>query len=352
MIKPLRVGFILANNFTLSALANFVDTLRLASDDGDLSRQINCRWFYMSGTGLPVTSSCGLSVAPTAGLISPSELDYIVVVGGLLHRGSQIDEPTQKYLLKAGAGSTPLVGVCTGSFILCRLGLLLQRKCCISWYHYRDFMEEFDDQIPIADQLYVIDGDRITCSGGLGGAYLAAHLIERRLGAASAQKALHILLIDRGKPGETAQPAPPVQAISDDERISKSLVIMEQNVSHPIRIAQIAQRMEVSHRQLERLFKLKLGTPPQTIYLKMRLRHARWLLRTEQTLSAIAVDTGFVDATHLAKTFKAAYGVSPSEARRQMLLDDLVTRPAGADCASRRAFDVEVDPGDLVARSQ
>lgn len=342
--KPLRVGFILANNFTLSALANFVDTLRLAADDGDLSRQINCKWFYMSATGQPVMSSCGLSVAPTAGLMAPSELDYVVMVGGLLHRGSQIDETTRTYLIRAGQSSTPLVGVCTGSFILCRLGLLMERKCCISWYHYRDFLEEFDDQIPIADQLYVVDGDRITCSGGLGGAYLAAHLIEQRLGSSSAQKALHILLIDRGKPGTTAQPAPPVQARSDDDRISRSLVVMEQNVSAPLRISIIAQRMEVSTRQLERLFKDKLGASPQAIYLRMRLRHARWLLRTSQTLSAIAVDTGFADATHLAKSFKAAFGASPSEARRGMIEEPASLEKNGEVCARRRAY--ELEPSD------
>ncbi len=341
MTKPLKVGFILANNFTLSALANFVDVLRLASDDGDLSRQISCQWFYMSGTGLPVLSSCGLAVAPTARLLPPERLDYIVVVGGLLHRGNQIDEATRNYLLQAGLSATPLVGICTGSFILCRLGLLAERKCCISWYHYRDFMEEFDDQFPVADQLYVVDGDRITCSGGLGGAYLAGHLIERRLGSASAQKALHILLIDRGKPGATAQPAPPVRLVTDDDRVSKSLVIMEQNVSSPVRIAQIAERMDLSHRQLERLFKIKLGSSPQAVYLQMRLRHARWLLRTGQTLSSIAADTGFADAAHFAKSFKTVFGVSPSEARRQVFGEEKSLEQTGAACAQRRAYVVE-----------
>jgi len=33
----LRVGFVLANNFTLSALSLFVDALRLAADEGDRS---------------------------------------------------------------------------------------------------------------------------------------------------------------------------------------------------------------------------------------------------------------------------------------------------------------------------
>ena len=66
--------------------------------------------------------------------------------------------------------------------MLWRLGLLRQKKCCISWYHYRDFLEEFGDTLPVADQLFVIDGKRITCSGGIGVAYLAAHIVELRMG--------------------------------------------------------------------------------------------------------------------------------------------------------------------------
>jgi transcriptional regulator GlxA family with amidase domain len=208
-IRPLRVGFILTNNFTLTALSNFVDVLRLAADDGDNSRPIRCQWHIMSDSDEPIKSSSGLLIYPTSRLINPAELDYVVVVGGLLHRGPQIDERTKKYLLAAADTNVDLIGVCTGSFVLWRLGLLGQKKCCISWYHYRDFLEEFGETLPVADQLYVIDGKRITCSGGIGVAYLAAHIVELRMGLSSAQKALHIMQIDRMKPGSSAQSAPP-----------------------------------------------------------------------------------------------------------------------------------------------
>ena len=221
---PLRVGFILTKNFTLTALSNFVDVLRLAADDGDNSRPIRCHWHIMSDTDQPVRSSSDLLVHPNSRFIDPKELDYVVVVGGLLQRGPQIDEQTRKYLLAAAATNTNLVGVCTGSFVLWRLGLLRQRKCCISWYHYRDFLEEFGDTetLPVADQLFAIDGKRITCSGGIGVAYLAAHIVELRMGSSCAQKALHIMQIDRMKPGSTAQSAPPTEFIGEDSRISRN----------------------------------------------------------------------------------------------------------------------------------
>ena len=65
--KParLRVGFILANHFTLTAFSTFVDTLRLAADEGDGSRPILCSWTVMSASGRPTRSSCAKSPITT-----------------------------------------------------------------------------------------------------------------------------------------------------------------------------------------------------------------------------------------------------------------------------------------------
>lgn len=335
-IRPLRVGFILTNSFTLTALSNFVDVLRLAADDGDNSRPIRCQWHIMSDSNEPVRSSSGLLVCPTSRFIDARELDYIVVVGGLLHRGPQIDEKKKKYLLAAAETNVHLIGVCTGSFVLWRLGLLQQKKCCISWYHYRDFLEEFGETLPVADQLFVVDGKRITCSGGIGVAYLAAHIVELRMGLSSAQKALHIMQIDRMKPGSTAQSAPPTQFTGDDSRISRVLLFMEQNLSSPLPVTKLAAKVGLSTRQLERLFQEGTGSSPQAAYLRLRLKHARWMMKSDLTLAAIAEETGFVDGSHLSKAFKAAFGSNPSEVRRRQIEapSDVETKALG-----RRLFD-------------
>lgn len=316
---PLRVGFILANNFTLTAFANFVDVLRLAADDGDSSRPIRCQWQIMSHSDDAIRASCGAYIQPTSGFIDPAEFDYIVVVGGLLHRGPQIHHKAQEYLLNAAQLGAKLVGVCTGSFILCRLGLLEGRKCCISWYHYRDFIEEFGQLVPIADRLFIIDGDRITCSGGTGVTNLAAYLVERHVGIASAQKALHILQIDRARPGSAAQPAPPLEFTGDNDRVSRALLIMEQNLARPVPVSKIAEQVHTSARQLERLFKEKIGCTPHAAYMRLRLKHARWMLSSNLSLAAIAADTGFADGAHLSKSFKLVYGTNPSELRKQLV---------------------------------
>ncbi|GGK42555.1 GlxA family transcriptional regulator [Salinarimonas ramus] len=312
----LRVGFVLAHDFTLSALSLFVDPLRLAADEGDRSRPIRCSWAIMAPTTQPVRSSCGLLVSRTAPLGEPSSFDYVVVVGGLLHSGHQVDATTEAWLRRAAAAGVPLVGVCTGSFVLARAGLMRNRRACVSWYHHADYETEFADTDPISDRLFLVDRDRITCAGGAGVADLAAFLIEKHLGRGVAQKALHVLLLQHARAASDAQPhALPVERIGDP-RVERAVRLMEQSIAEPLTIEEIASRLALSTRQLERLFQARLRLRPAVVYRQLRLRHARWLLEnTRKPVTAVAVETGFCDAAHFSRQFKSYFNLSPSIVR-------------------------------------
>lgn len=321
----LRVGFLVANNFTLSALSLFMDALRLAADEGDRSRPIRCSWAVMAAKPDPIRSSCGVQISRTAPLLPPTDFDYIVVVGGLLHAGAQMDDAATAYLKSAAAAGVPLVGVCTGSFILSRAGLMTGRRCCVSWYHYADFETEFPDQTPDADQLFVVDGDRITCAGGSGVADLAAHLIERHVGQSAAQKCLHVLQLQNARDGSHAQPhAWPVSG--GDDRVRRAILLMEQHVAEPLSVEAIACRLGLSSRQLERLFQETVAMSPALAYRQLRLRYAKQLLQsTKKSVTDIAVEAGFCDGAHFARQFRAFFGIAPRDMRgldRTIMLND------------------------------
>src|SRR6266849_6713750 len=93
---PLRVGMILAHRFTLSAFAVFIDHLRLAADEGDRSRPLNVQWSIMASRPDSVPASCGVLIEPTTRFLPPESLDYVVIIGGLLHAGPQIDDATTR----------------------------------------------------------------------------------------------------------------------------------------------------------------------------------------------------------------------------------------------------------------
>ncbi|NHN87209.1 GlxA family transcriptional regulator [Acetobacter conturbans] len=317
----LRVGIILAENFTLSAFSLLIDHLRLAADKEDKSRPILCSWQIMNSRPESIRASCGISVSRTSDLTTPTDFDYIAVVGGLLHGRRQVDEVTLRYLQKADGLGVPLIGICTGAFILCRAGVMEGRTCCVSWYHRQDFMEEFPDQKVCSEEMYLVDGDRITCSGGGGTAELALHLIEKHLSRPLARKASHILLLDRPRRGDTPslQPHPPLSGEIGrvvDPRVRRAMMEMEQNMIDPLPISDVSKRLGISSRQLERLFQSVLGIRPAVFYRMIRLRYAQALLsQGELSITQVAIETGFSDCAHFSRQFKTMFGHSPSTVR-------------------------------------
>ncbi len=321
----LSVGFLLTKRFTLCAFANFVDVLRLAADEGDRSRHILCDWKILSDTSASIPSSSGVSVQPNERFGDPTRFDYIVVIGGLIDEIDDFGSEYIDYLRQAARAGVPLVGVCTGAFLLHRAGLLNGYKCCVSWFHHRDFLEQFDGLNPVSDQIFVVDRDRLTCSGGVSSAHLAAHLVEKHVGRSQASKSLHIMIIDDPLTAEKPQPGLPLDFRTQDPIVLRALLIAQQNIETPLSVADIAGRMGISKRQLERRFQTALGLSPQVAFMDLRLTLARHLLETtDRSITTIAVTCGFCDSSHMSRMFRRRFGHSPFETRiRQSAEDDL-----------------------------
>jgi transcriptional regulator GlxA family with amidase domain len=312
----LSVGFVLMPSFTLLPFSAFVDALRLAADEGDQSQQINCQWTVMGPSLAPISSSSGVQVKPWETYRGPKEFNYIVVVGGLLSETLQGSQHVISYLQRADRAHVPIVGLCTGSFAMIRAGLMHQRRCCVSWFHYRDLADRYADVIPVAEQLFVDDGDRITCAGGAVAADLAAYIIERHLGQSWARKSLRILVMDSPRPANAPQPQPASDYQVNNKWVVRALLLLEQNLSRPLSTDEIADRLSISKRQLERLFMSETGDSLQKFYRKIRLNYGLWLLQnTERLITDIAQETGFADTAHFSRAFRATFDKKPTEYR-------------------------------------
>ncbi len=311
------MGFLLARRFTLSAFANFVDMLRLAADEGDRSRPILCHWRVIAHESAPVRSSCGVTVGPEERLGDPGRFDYIVVIGGLIDESGGLPPEEIDFLRRAAARKIPLVGVCTGAFILHDAGLMNGYRCCVSWFHHDDFLERFDGIVPVSDRLFVEDRDRLTCSGGASSAHLAAHLVDRHIGRAAARKSLHIMIIDEAMAADDPQPGLPLDLKTRDPLVRRALLVMQQNLDTPPSVSDIADRLGVSRRKLERHMRAALGLTPAEAFTRVRLAHARFLLgRPEHSVTRVATESGFCDVSHLIRVFRQHEGTTPEAWRR------------------------------------
>ncbi|WP_192258140.1 GlxA family transcriptional regulator [Mesorhizobium caraganae] len=313
----MKVGFILARSFTLTAFALFIDTLRLASDETDRSGRVKADWEVLSDTGHLVSASCGVQVSPTSSLQNPMEFDYIVVVGGRLSDSQAVDSRTIQYLREAASRGACLIGVCTGTFILAEAGLMTAHETCVSWLHYVDFRERFPDLRVQADRIYTLDLTRGSCAGGSSTADLAAALVRRHIGEAAERNALEVLQIDKVRSAQWVQPRRPLELEIQNPKLRAALILMEQNIENVLSISRLAAALGISRRQLERLFFTELRSSPALVYRRVRLERAKQLLRTGNApLIDVAVAAGFENASHFGRVFRSVYGQSPSVWRR------------------------------------
>jgi transcriptional regulator GlxA family with amidase domain len=318
--SQLTIAFILARSFTLSAFALFVDTLRVASKEAGQSGKMAAEWQVLGTTRHMVTSSCGIEVSPTSGFGSPSEFDYIVVVGGLLNDGLRVDNEVVSYLRRAADNNIPLIGVGTGSFILAEAGLMRHHETCVSWKHYQAFRERFPDHRVRADRLFNLDRFRGSCAGGSSAADMAASIVRRHIGKEAEARALEVLQIERARSGLDIQPRRPLSIECDDPRLKAVLIKMERHIERVLPIPELAASVEMSRRQLERLFMGQLGLSPAVAYRKIRLARAkRLLVKSKAPLIEIALETGFESASHFSRLFRQTYGQTPSDLRSDAL---------------------------------
>lgn len=311
-----RVGFVLTPRFTLTAFAGFVDALRLAADEGDRSRPLECEWSVL-GDAAAIPSSCGTTVQPSDAMRDPARFDYIVVVGGLLHGGQKVLPGTHAFLKAAANAGVPLVGLCTGSFVLARAGLMEGYVACVSWFHRDDFVSEFPGLRLITNRMFVVDGDRMTCAGGTSVVHLAAHLIERHCGRERASKSLRIMIENQPLPSNTPQPESVVTRQAKDSLVRRAMLLIEQKLSQPEPLTDILASLGIGMRQLERRFFADVGITPRAYRLHLRLARAKWMIEhTDIAVTDVGLECGFGDCSHFSHAFTSHFKVSPSGLRR------------------------------------
>lgn len=313
----LRVGFLLTPRFTLTAFAGFIDALRLAADEGDRSRQVQCEWAILGGTDELILSSCGARLATDAPLELPASYDYLVVVGGLMHNGQHVPKRVNDFLLNAASTGVKLVGLCTGSFVLARLGLLDGYLSCVSWFHRDAFIDQFPQCRVVSNQMFVVDRDRLTCAGGTSVVHLAAQLIEQHIGRVCAVKALRIMLEEQPLPSRTLQPEAVLSRSSKDTTVHKAMLMLEQCLLATVTIESLCSSIGIGRRQLERRFRSDIGMSPAEYRQRLRLERGHWLLlNTDFNVTEVALECGFQHSAHFARAVRQFYGASPIKLRQ------------------------------------
>jgi len=115
------------------------------------------------------------------------------------------------------------------------------------------------------------------------------------------------------------RPLNPSPSTASPERggIEAAVRMVTENYAESIEMNQLAEQAGLSHSQFNRRFRATYRMSPSTYLQRVRVHEAsRRLIDGEQSISEIALETGFYDQAHLTRTFKKFLSVTPTEFRR------------------------------------
>lgn len=298
-----HVDILLFDAFSNHCLANTIEPLRAANG---FSKSALYTWQFLTLDGKPVRSSSGMQIVPHGPLLA-GQGQALVFMPSYGIRA--LDRSTVLRPLSRAAGRYPVLGgFDTGSWLLGRIGLLDGYAATIHWDELDAFAETFPE-IDVHRDRFVIDRDRITCSGAMAAFDLVTAMIAAAHGPVFAMDVAQLFM------SRDVLPVPFPR--SGGRTAGKAVALMRENIEAPLPIPEIAALAGCTQKTLEQRMVAALGATPSAVYRHLRLSAALRLVEdTDVSVSEIASRCGYENASSMTRAFKAAFGESP-RAKRQ-----------------------------------
>jgi transcriptional regulator GlxA family with amidase domain len=290
------------------AFSSAIEPLRMANQ---LTGQMLFRWQTLSDDGQPVSCSNGVPVV-VDGAWSEARPEGIIFACSGVEPEGKASPALGDWLRGLWRRGRTVGGLCTGAYALAQAGILRGRRFTMHWDNIDAFIENHPDLAP-SRQVFCIDDRVMTCAGGVAAADLMLKLIADRFGATLAQQVMNMCLLTQRRDGEDQQTTSLAARLGTrHDKLLQAAAFLEARIEEGFDLDACAAHLNLSRRQIERLFATHLGITPVRYMNDLRLARGRALLaETDMKVTDVAVASGFATASHFSKSFRKKYGVSP-----------------------------------------
>ncbi|WP_394713566.1 GlxA family transcriptional regulator [uncultured Roseibium sp.] len=326
------LALVILDRFSMNAFSAVVEPLRLANRV--LGRDYY-QWKTYSLDGNSVTASNGCEIKADYSIKDLHDADITLLCTGLDVERLPLDADLGNRLRRLNAMGRTFGAVCTGSYLLARYHLLDGRRCTIHWENLRSLREEYP-HLDVTGDIFTIDRNCMTCAGGMAALDMMLRLVAIQHGAYIAHEVAEVALYQNTRAGESAQ-RHDIEARTgiSNEKILDSIRIMDLHIEDPLSCQQLAMTVNLSPRQLERLFRRHFNCTPGQYYLRLRLETARDLLRrTSRPVLDVALACGFASTSHFTKCYRERFLCTPTEERQAY---QWANRPGGGKASGSKA---------------
>lgn len=311
----MKVGFLLLPEFSYFGIAAATEPLFIANW---LAQRSVFDWIIISVDGKPVRASNGRLVAVDGDLVHAADCRSVFVLASFDPHRCVKERRVVRWLKRIAQFGVEIGGIENGSLVLAEAGLLNGHDVAVHWDNIIGFQEHYPKTRAVA-QLYIRSGDRITCAGASAILDLMVSWIGWHADAELAAEVGEHLLLNRHRAEQTEQPSDARrERSSSDAAIARAQGIMLEHIDEPLACREIARRVGLSLRQLERRFKGELQCSLLQHYRRIRITKAHQLLQqTKLSVTDVALSCGFSSPEYFCRLYRAFFNCSPSRDRQQ-----------------------------------
>ena len=189
-------------------------------------------------------------------------------------------------------------------------------------YHALGKIQEFkqdNPRITVTSDIFEIQGGRISCAGGCASMDMMLYLIEQQHGHELSVSVAESMIHSNVRAPDQPQRADlKTRTGVSDPTLLEVIELMEANIEEPLSSNELALLTRVSRRKLERLFSATCKARPGTTTSSCGWMPGQQMLRnTSLKILEVALACGFRSPGHFSARYRARFGRSPREERKQ-----------------------------------
>ncbi len=340
-----KLAFLVLPEFSHLGLAAAIEPLFVANW---LAQRTVFDWTVISVDGKPVRASNQMMISVQGDIASASDAKTVFVLASFQPASFESANfesanfesewvarqlPVRRWLKRLARFGVELGGIENGSLVLAAAGLLDGHTVAVHWDNLIGFREHYPATKPIA-QLYARGRERISCAGASAILDMMIAWIGWHGETELASEVADHLLLGKARAADTPQRGSAAPAATN-RLIAQAEAIMRDHADEPLPCSEVARRIGLSLRQLERRFSREAGCSVVQKYLLIRMTKAHQLLQqTPLRVTEVALACGFSSPEYFCRLYRRFFDCSPSTDRRQsttapVLRQGIVARRTG-----------------------
>ena len=256
-------------HFNVSATTSFIDPFRVANY---LTGANRFSWTFVSNTGGGIESSSGMVIETKPLDEVPAREPWLVLVSSSWTPERHTSRKLRVALSKWERSGAIIGGLDTGGIILANAGLLKGKTATVHYEHIDAFIE-IAAETTVSENMIVLDDRIFTCCGGTASTDAGLRFVHAVAGENIANAAARYLFHHdvRGE-GRSQNPkvVEPMGYVTSGV-VRAAIDLMEAHLEMTVSIPEIAARLDVSQRQLSRLFRRNVQKTPVEYYRDIRM---------------------------------------------------------------------------------